>query len=90
MAKNIIIWKRELSSEFTLAVSDDAGLSLTVFNPAIFLCFMLNICLTVSTYQRVTTNWFKHDVIVRTKLGAGNQGKSDEESGLFKRYNDIN
>lgn len=143
---NIVIWKRELSNELTLAVSDfikdhskasavlavtpetthdvlyeafgksemittlsddiallvdmfcclfelkDAGLRLTVLNRAMCPRFHVDHipCRLVTTYQGITTEWLNHDTIDRTKLGAGNQGESDEESGLFNSLNDIN
>lgn len=143
---NIVIWKRELSNELTLAVSDfikdhskasavlavtpetthdvlyeafgksemittlsddiallvdmfcclfelkDAGLRLTVLNRAMCPRFHVDHipCRLVTTYQGITTEWLNHDTIDRTKLGAGSQGKSDEESGLFNSLNDIN
>ena len=47
-------------------------------------------CRLVTTYHGVATDWLHHDVIDREKLGAGNQGKSDEQSGLFNSLSDIN
>ena len=47
-------------------------------------------CRLITTYHGVATDWLLHDVIDRGKLGAGNQGKSDEQSGLFNSLSDIN
>jgi len=47
-------------------------------------------CRLVTTYQGTTTQWLEHDTVDRSKLGAGNQGKTDEESGLFNNLSDIN
>lgn len=143
---NIVIWKRELSSELSVAVShflkcylttskvlavtpqnthavlceafgesdiiaplsDDiallvdmfcclfdlthAGLRLTVLDRPMCPRFHVDRipCRLVTTYQGVATEWLNHAVIDRTKLGAGNQGKTDEKSGLFNNSNDIN
>ena len=35
------------------------------------------------------TQWLPHSSVNRTKLGHGNEGKSDEESGLFLNKEDI-
>mgnify|MGYP006100117183 CR=1 FL=1 len=47
-------------------------------------------CRLVTTYQGEATQWLNNNVIDRSKLGAGNQGKSDEQSGLIKNIEDIN
>ena len=47
-------------------------------------------CRLITTYHGVATDWLLHDVIDRGKLGAGNQGKPDEQSGLFNSLSDIN
>jgi hypothetical protein len=47
-------------------------------------------CRLVTTYQGIATQWLNHAVVDRSKLGAGNQGKSDEQSGLFNNIEDIN
>jgi hypothetical protein len=46
-------------------------------------------CRLITTYHGVATEWLPHQVVDRSKLGAGNQGKSDEKSGLFESANDI-
>lgn len=69
-----------------------AGLRLTVLDSPMCPRFHVDHipCRLVTTYRGIATEWLNHDVIDRTKLGAGNQGKSDEESGLFESLNDIN
>jgi hypothetical protein len=47
-------------------------------------------CRLVTTYQGVATQWLNHSDVNRSKLGTGNLGKPDEESGLFKSLNNIN
>ncbi|MCG8669572.1 MAG: DUF1826 domain-containing protein [Pseudomonadales bacterium] len=46
-------------------------------------------CRLVTTYQGTATEWLPHNVVDRSKLGHGNQGKPDEESGLFTNPSDI-
>jgi hypothetical protein len=43
----------------------------------------------VTTFQGIATEWLPHDVVDRSKLGLGNGGKSDEESGIFSTKEDI-
>lgn len=40
-------------------------------------------CRLITTYQGVATEWLPNMLADRSKLGPGNQGKSDERSGLF-------
>ena len=40
-------------------------------------------CRLVSTYLGPATQWLPHNLIDRSKLGYGNEGKPDSESGLF-------
>lgn len=47
-------------------------------------------CRLVTTYQGVATQWLNHSDVNRSKLGTGNLGKPDEESGLFKSLSNIN
>ena len=63
-----------------------AGLRLSVLDRAMCPRFHVDKipCRLVTTYRGIATEWLEHDEIDRTKLGAGNQGKSDEQSGLFK------
>jgi len=46
-------------------------------------------CRLVTTYQGVATEWLSHQVVDRTKLGLGSNGKPDSESGLFQNQHDI-
>ena len=70
----------------------EAGLRVTILERAMCPRFHFDRipCRLVTTYQGIATEWLNNDVTDRTKLGAGNQGKSDEESGLFENLNDIN
>tara|TARA_Y100000996_G_scaffold212224_1_gene166683 strand:- start:1749 stop:2459 length:711 start_codon:yes stop_codon:yes gene_type:complete len=46
-------------------------------------------CRLVSTYIGPATQWIPHDLVNHSKLGSGNEGKSDKESGLFLKDADI-
>ena len=46
-------------------------------------------CRLITTYTGVTTQWLPHTSVDRSKLGKGNNGKKDEESGLFGQSTDI-
>ena len=46
-------------------------------------------CRLVTTYIGPATQWLPHDLVNRSKLGHGNQGKPDDKSGLFIGINDI-
>jgi len=46
-------------------------------------------CRLVTTCHGIATEWLPHENVDRTKLGAGNGGKSDEQSGLFQQLNHI-
>ena len=46
-------------------------------------------CRLVSTYVGPATQWIPHHLVNRSKLGYGNEGKPDSESGLFVSENDI-
>jgi hypothetical protein len=69
-----------------------AGLRLTILDRAMCPRFHFDRipCRLVTTYQGIATQWLNHAVVDRSKLGAGNQGKSDEQSGLFNNIEDIN
>lgn len=43
----------------------------------------------VTTYQGKATEWLPHEVIDRSKLGAGCNGLADHESGLYQDAADI-
>ena len=68
------------------------GLRLTILDRAMCPRFHFDRipCRLVTTYQGIATQWLNHAVVDRSKLGAGNQGKSDEQSGLFNNIEDIN
>jgi hypothetical protein len=67
------------------------GLRLTVLDRAMCPRFHFDRipCRLVTTYHGVATEWLPHQLVDRRKLGAGNQGKSDEQSGLFDSIDDI-
>jgi len=69
-----------------------AGLRLTILDRAMCPRFHFDRipCRLVTTYQGIATQWLNHAVVDRSKLGSGNQGKSDEQSGLFNNLEDIN
>ncbi|MFT6287117.1 MAG: hypothetical protein ACJA09_001870 [Alcanivorax sp.] len=46
-------------------------------------------CRLVTTFQGVGTEWLPHQGVNREKLGAGSNGKSDDQSGLYKIPHDI-
>lgn len=46
-------------------------------------------CRLVTTFQGVATEWLPHQVVNRSKLGVGSQGKPDHESGLYQNHHDI-
>ena len=68
-----------------------AGLRLTALDIA--MCPRFHVdgvpCRLVTTYQGVATEWLPHEAADRSKLGTGNQGKPDEQSGLFRNATDI-
>lgn len=46
-------------------------------------------CRLVTTYDGIATEWLSHPDADRSKLGTGNLGKSDEESGIYKTKDQI-
>ena len=46
-------------------------------------------CRLLTTYRGKATEWLQHEYVDRSKLGLGNQGKPDNESGLFNSSSDI-
>ncbi|MEH6444494.1 MAG: DUF1826 domain-containing protein [Oceanospirillaceae bacterium] len=46
-------------------------------------------CRLVTTYGGIGSQWLPHQLVDRCKLGAGNQGLSDELSGLYKNASNI-
>ncbi len=67
------------------------GLRLTVLDKAMCPKFHVDQvpCRLVTTYRGAATEWLPHNVVNRTKLGHGSQGKPDEQSGLFSDLDDI-
>lgn len=90
---------KTLSDDITLLVDmfcylfdlKEVGLRLTALDRAMCPRFHFDRipCRLITTYHGVATEWLPHQVVDRSKLGAGNQGKSDEKSGLFESANDI-
>ena len=68
-----------------------AGLRLAVLDRAMCPRFHVdNVpCRLVTTYQGIATEWLPHQVVNRKKLGAGNAGLPDDQSGLFMNKGDI-
>jgi hypothetical protein len=46
-------------------------------------------CRLITTYAGPATEWVPHELADRNKLGAGNNGLSDETSGLLRQPNPI-
>ena len=67
------------------------GLRLTVLDRAMCPRFHVDRvpCRLITTYQGVATEWLSHQVVDRSKLGTGNNGKPDHASGLFQSQQDI-
>lgn len=70
---------------------EQAGLRLVVLDRAMCPRFHVDRvpCRLVTTYQGIATQWLPHDFVDRTKLGTGNEGLPDEQSGLFQQAADI-
>ena len=68
-----------------------AGLRLKVLNSAMCPRFHVdNVpCRLVTTYIGIATEWLAHNHVNRDKLGPGNQGLPDEESGLYHHSEQI-
>ncbi|MEM7282145.1 MAG: DUF1826 domain-containing protein [Pseudomonadota bacterium] len=47
-------------------------------------------CRLVTTFRGVATEWLAHEVVDRSKLGPGNGGLPDDQSGLYRTPADIN
>ena len=67
------------------------GLRISVLNRAMCPRFHVDHvpCRLVTTYHGHATEWLPHHLVDRTKLGAGNQGKADDQSGLYQCAQDI-
>ena len=46
-------------------------------------------CRLVTTYVGPATQWLPNNIIDRSKLGHGNEGQSDEISGLYLKQSDV-
>ena len=46
-------------------------------------------CRLITTYTGGVTEWIPQSAADRSKLGAGNNGKPDEKSGLYRSESDI-
>lgn len=75
----------------TLFELERAGLRLTVLDRAMCPRFHVDQvpCRLVTTFQGTATQWLHHQTVDREKLGAGSNGKSDSESGLYTSPADI-
>lgn len=68
-----------------------AGLRITALSRAMCPRFHVDRvpCRLVTTYYGVATEWLPDYALDRTKLGTGNQGKPDDQSGVYVSGNDI-
>ncbi len=75
----------------TLFELDQAGVRLSVLDNAMCPRFHADSipCRLLTTYQGVATEWLHNEHVDRSKLGHGSNGKSDDESGLFKLANGV-
>ena len=46
-------------------------------------------CRLITTYQGIATEWLPHNDADRSKLGVGNKGKPDSQSGIYQDETDI-
>ena len=46
-------------------------------------------CRLITTYQGIATEWLSHSDADRSKLGTGNKGKPDSQSGIYQDESDI-
>jgi len=67
------------------------GLRLSTLDRAMCSRFHVDIvpCRLLTTYSGVATEWLAHQQVDRSKLGRGNQGKPDAESGLYQTEGHI-
>jgi hypothetical protein len=68
------------------------GLRLTVLDQAMCPRFHVDKipCRLVTTFCGTGTQWLKHQMVDRDKLGTGNQGMTDAQSGLYTDVSCIN
>ncbi len=71
---------------------EQVGLRLTVLDRAMCPRFHVDRvpCRLVCTYYGVASQWLPHNMVDRSKLGRGNNGLVDEESGLYQSEQHIN
>lgn len=67
------------------------GLRLSTLDRAMCSRFHVDIvpCRLLTTYRGIATEWLPNQLIDRNKLGRGNQGKPDAQSGLYEKEEDI-
>jgi len=46
-------------------------------------------CRLITTYQGIATEWLPHSDADRSKLGIGNKGKPDSQSGIYHDESDV-
>ena len=46
-------------------------------------------CRLITTYQGIATEWLSHSDADRSKLGIGNEGKPDSQSGIYQDESDV-
>ena len=83
----------ELADMFCLLYGlKQIGLRLTVLDSAMCPRFHVDRvpCRLVCSYHGIASEWLPHDKVDRVKLGRGNNGLTDEESGLYQSAQDIN
>lgn len=70
---------------------EHAGLRLTILEHAMCPRFHVDRipCRLITTYQGAATQWLEHAGVNRSKLGAGNKGLPDEQSGLISKPHNI-
>ena len=67
------------------------GLRLATLSSAMCPRFHVDLvpCRLLTTYAGVATEWLPHDTVDRSKLGPGNNGQPDAESGLYAHDGQI-
>ncbi len=71
---------------------EKVGLRLTVLDRAMCPRFHVDRvpCRLVCTYHGIASQWLPHEMVDRSKLGRGNNGLMDAESGLYQSEQHIN
>ncbi|MCE2571176.1 DUF1826 domain-containing protein [Motilimonas eburnea] len=93
------VGKQQLCTDVALLVDmfsclmdcEHVGVRLTTLSSAMCPRFHTDkvMCRLVTSYSEIGTQWLDNASLDRSKLGWGNQGKADEESGLFQYPTDI-